>query len=49
MADGTVMDFKSSLGDLIVMNEVNTYRATLPPEDVHYYVLQLTPCKSTRG
>lgn len=50
MPDGTVHDFKSSLGDKIVMNEVDTYVKDIPPRKVKYYTLMITPtCESKEG
>lgn len=47
--DGSVLDFKVSLGDQIVLNDVETYKKEIPPVPVHYYTLLITPSGSSKG
>ena len=45
LPDGKVMHFAGVFGDKIVLNKVETYKKEIPPKQVAYYTLMITPAE----
>ena len=39
------MHFAGSFGDKIILNKVETYKKEIPPKQVAYYTLTITPAE----